>query len=69
MRQGGTYISPLLCVQLVDLVIETSRPGAEQRAGSRGGSLHKGTRNLKLIAEGKSSKEMAGLLFISIRTV
>jgi DNA-binding NarL/FixJ family response regulator len=68
MRKGGTYISPLLSSQLADLVLEKSRPGAEHRAGLSVLSIRE-QEILKLIAEGKSSKEMAGLLFISIRTV
>jgi DNA-binding NarL/FixJ family response regulator len=69
MRKGGTYISPLLSPQLADLVIEKSRPGAEHRASPSNVLSIREQEILKLIAEGKSSKEMAGLLFISIRTV
>lgn len=68
MRKGGTYISPLLSAQLADLIIEKSRPGAEHRASPSVLSIRE-QEILKLIAEGKSSKEMAGLLFISSRTV
>jgi len=69
MRKGGTYISPLLSAQLADLVIEKSRPGAEHRASPRDVLSIREQEILKLIAEGKSSKEIAGLLFISSRTV
>jgi DNA-binding NarL/FixJ family response regulator len=69
MRKGGTYISPLLSAPLADLVIEKSRPGAEHRASPRDVLSLREQEILKLIAEGKSSKEMAGLLFISTRTV
>ncbi len=69
LRKGGTYISPLLAPQLADLFMEKSRPGREQAAGS---GQHLTTREreiIKLIAEGKSSKEVGELLFISSRTV
>jgi len=69
MRKGGTYISPLLSEQMADLVIEKSRPGAKNRVSPREVLSIREQEILKLIAEGKSSKEMAGLLFISSRTV
>ena len=69
LRRGGTYISPLLSTQLADLFMQKSRPGAEQLA-SPGELLTTREREIiKLIAEGKSSKEVADLLFISSRTV
>jgi len=69
LRKGGTYISPLLAPQLADLFKEKSRPAGEQAASS---GQHLTTREreiIKLIAEGKSSKEVGELLFISSRTV
>ena len=69
LRRGGTYISPLLSSQLADLFMQKSRPGAEQLT-SPGELLTTREREIiKLIAEGKSSKEVADLLFISNRTV
>ena len=69
LRRGGTYISPLLSTQLADLFMQKSRPGGEQLA-SPGELLTTREREIiKLIAEGKSSKEVAELLFISSRTV
>lgn len=69
LRRGGTYISPLLSTQLADLFMQKSRPTAEQLA-SPGELLTTREREIiKLIAEGKSSKEVADLLFISSRTV
>ncbi|MGD0969821.1 MAG: response regulator transcription factor [Desulfobaccales bacterium] len=69
LRKGGTYISPLLAPQLADLFKEKARPAGEQAASS---GQHLTTREreiIKLIAEGKSSKEVGELLFISSRTV
>ncbi|MGP8051277.1 MAG: response regulator [Desulfobaccales bacterium] len=69
LRKGGTYISPLLAPQLADLFMEKSRPAGELAAIS---GQHLTTREreiIKLIAEGKSSKEVGELLFISSRTV
>lgn len=69
LRRGGTYISPLLSTQLADLFMQKSRPTAEQLS-SPGELLTTREREIiKLIAEGKSSKEVAELLFISSRTV
>ena len=69
LKKGGTYISPLLAPQLADLFKEKARPAGEQAASS---GQHLTTREreiIKLIAEGKSHKEVAELLFISSRTV
>jgi len=69
LRRGGTYISPLLSTQLADLFMQKSRPTAEQLS-TPGELLTTREREIiKLIAEGKSSKEVADLLFISSRTV
>jgi DNA-binding NarL/FixJ family response regulator len=69
LRKGGTYISPLLSTQLADLFMQKSRPGMELPV-SPGELLTTREREIiKLIAEGKSSKEVAELLFISSRTV
>jgi len=68
LRQGGTYISPLLSPQLADLFMEQAQPAGKPWLS--GESLTVREREIiKLIAEGKSSKEIGGLLFISSRTV
>jgi DNA-binding NarL/FixJ family response regulator len=68
LRKGGTYISPLLSPQLADLFLERTAPA--RRPGTPGEPLTVREREIiKLIAEGKSSKEIGALLFISSRTV
>jgi len=69
LRRGGTYISPLLSTQLADLFMQKSRRGAEPLTSPREPLTTREREIIKLIAEGKSSKEVADLLFISSRTV
>lgn len=69
LRKGGTYISPLLAPQLADLLIQKTRPNSEQTAGPGETLTTREREIIKLIAEGKSSKEVAQLLYISSRTV
>ena len=67
IRQGGHYISPLLSG---DLTHELIRASHKRQATSPPDLLTVREREvLKLIAEGISNKEIADLLFISIRTV
>ncbi len=60
IRQGGKFFSPLISTQLVDLAIH---PAAADPLTKREKEI------AKLIAEGKSSKEIARLLYISTYTV
>lgn len=65
IRQGGTYLSRLLMPQLTAIFRE--RQGEETHPGE---PLSIREREIiKLVAEGKSSKEIGGLLYISDRTV
>jgi DNA-binding NarL/FixJ family response regulator len=68
LRQGGTYISPLLSPQLADIFMEQAQPAGKPWLSGEPLTVRE-REVIKLIAEGKSSKEIGGLLFISSRTV
>ena len=55
---GNTYISPFVAKDIMSLVVEPQAPGLTQRQ----------TEVLRLIAEGRSGKEIAGSLSISLKT-
>jgi DNA-binding NarL/FixJ family response regulator len=66
VRSGGVYISPIFSVGLTDLFVKKCR-GDEMLPVE---SLTTRQREvIKLIAEGKTNKEIAEMLFISTRTV
>jgi DNA-binding NarL/FixJ family response regulator len=67
IRRGEIYVSPLLSAELATLYAQTRR--RTPFASSRGILTSREIEIIKLIAEGKSSKEIGGLLFISSRTV
>jgi DNA-binding NarL/FixJ family response regulator len=67
IRRGKMYISPLLSEQLPDLLSRWNRKGSGDELDPPLTDREK--QILKLIAEGKSSKEIGALLFISDRTV
>ena len=68
VRQGKTYISPYFSEEVVDDLVQIGR--GDGKAIFEIDPLTSREREvLKLIAEGKSSKEIATLLFISVSTV
>jgi len=69
IRQGGSYISPLLAPQLTDIFLQRQRPKEGDRRFPAETLTNREREIIKLIAEGKSSKDIAGLLYISSRTV
>ncbi len=69
LRKGGTFISPLLSTQMADIFVDKFRPGGEPLTAPGEPLTVREREIIKLIAEGKSSKEIGELLFISSRTV
>lgn len=67
IRQKKKYISPSLSLELTDIMtkLHDASPGEPMLGVLRA----REKQVLKLIAEGKTNREIAGLLFISIRTV
>ncbi len=66
IRQGGVYISPSLSEDLIDDWVQSCREKYKPPAESL---TTREREVLKLIAEGKSSKAIADLLFVSIHTI
>jgi DNA-binding NarL/FixJ family response regulator len=69
LRKGGTFISPLLSAQMSDIFVDKLRAGGETLPAPKEPLTLRERQIVKLIAEGKSSKEISELLFISSRTV
>ena len=67
VRQGKTYISPHFSEEIVDDLVQVSR-GEAKTVFDVDPLTPREREVLKLIAEGKSSKEIAQLLFISVPT-
>ena len=67
IRQGGTYISPLLSGEVTHALIQASHRGQTPQDSEP--LTIREREVLKLIAEGITNKEIADLLFISVRTV
>jgi len=69
IRQGGIYVSRLLAPQLKAIFMDRQRlPKGEEKSLVDNLSLRE-REIIKLVAEGKSSKEIADILYISHRTV
>jgi DNA-binding NarL/FixJ family response regulator len=66
IRQGTIYVSPLLSGELADLYAHNRRKVWLEPAPSLS---PREIEIIKMIAEGKSSKEIAAILFLSFRTV
>jgi DNA-binding NarL/FixJ family response regulator len=66
IRRGGIYLSPILSEELTDELIGFYRNGRKPLDDPL---TVREKEILKLIAEEKSSKDIANLLFISVRTV
>jgi DNA-binding NarL/FixJ family response regulator len=66
IRQGEVYVSPLLASDLANLYVQSRR----QEEGEPAEPLSpREIEIIKMIAEGKSSKEIAEILFLSFRTI
>jgi DNA-binding NarL/FixJ family response regulator len=66
IRQGLVYVSPLLASDLANLYVKGRR---QDGADSPGELTPREIEIIKMIAEGKSSKEIAEILFLSFRTI
>jgi DNA-binding NarL/FixJ family response regulator len=66
IRQGGVYISPHLAEELTDDYVNLCRGTFNQASQIL---TRREKEILKFIADGKSSREIANTLFISVRTV
>ncbi len=67
IRQGGIYVSPLLSGELASLFVQAHRQVPSRKVPET--LTPREIEILRLIAEGKSSKEIAQLLFLSFRTI
>ncbi len=65
IRRGQTYLSPAISEVVPDLLRRPHQPDGTRREVL----THREREILKLLADGKSSKEIGDLLFISLRTV
>jgi DNA-binding NarL/FixJ family response regulator len=68
VRQGRTYISPFFSEEVFDDLVQIGR-GDAKTIFETDPLTPREREVLKLVAEGKSSKEIANLLFISVSTV
>jgi two-component system, NarL family, response regulator NreC len=69
VRQGRTYVSPYFSEELVDDLVQIGKGDARKSSLDMDRLTTREREIVKLIAEGRSSKEIADLLSISVRTV
>lgn len=68
--KGNTYVSPTVAQSLVEQAVHPSKPGVSQEPAGFAHDLSSRQREvLQLVAEGKSMKEVAAVLNVSIKTV
>jgi DNA-binding NarL/FixJ family response regulator len=65
IRRGKTYLSPKISELVPDLLRRRQEPGGVPKEPL----THREREIIKLLADGKTSKEIAELLYISLRTV
>ncbi len=69
IRQGRTYVSPNLSEDMVDELVQFRKRNGKRTSFEIDSLTIREREVVKLIAEGRSSKEIADLLCISVRTV
>ncbi len=69
LRKGGIFISPLLSAQMAAIFPNGFRVGSKPLVAPEERLTVRERQVVKLVAEGKSSKEIGKLLFISVWTV
>ncbi len=68
--KGNTYVSPIVAQGLVEQVVHPTAPGVSHEPAGFAQDLSLRQREvLQLVAEGKSMKEVAAVLDVSIKTV
>jgi DNA-binding NarL/FixJ family response regulator len=69
LRRGRTYFTPKVASMVLDGYLRRNTDGAEPKEPGRGGRLTPREREIvQLLAEGKSSKEVAVVLGLSVKT-
>jgi DNA-binding NarL/FixJ family response regulator len=69
VRSGETYLSPAIAKHVVDGFLQRGSSGLAEQADSLDGLTPRQREILQLVAEGRSTKDVAQLLDLSIKTV
>ncbi len=69
MRRGGIYVSPLLVNSLEDLLHDAGGLSLGRQRRGFNSLTDREAQVLRLICEGKSTKEIGSLLYLSFRTI